>query len=185
MISAGYAIVAPAPRPGPQPKLMNHDFRQQLLRMAAAGTSRKGVAHNAGMRTQQLTDWLARGLAEPDIEPFASFAIDYLRAERCQEACIAEGISECVAVVLRVPPALRTPWQVDFLRKELAARYPVEHGNASSGTGQLRVVDPEPDPDAWWQKQGLTLDQLRALLREPPELVAQALELEGYSRQMR
>lgn len=179
MSRAGYALVAPPPRLGARPLLENHEFRQKLLRMAAAGTSRRGVASCAGMRTAQLTDWLARGIAQPSIEPYASFAVDYLAAERAQEACIAEGISQSVALILRTAPEKRTPWQVDFLRRELATRFPVEHGNAASGTGQLRIVDGEPDPEAWWQKHGLVGDQLRALLRDPPESVAAALVAEG------
>lgn len=160
---------------------MNREYRQRMLRLAASGVSRKGVAQSMGIRTQQLNDWLARGIAQPEIEPYASFAVDYLQAERVQEACIAEGISQTVAHILRTVPDKRTPWQVDFLRRELATRFPVEHGSASSGTGQLRVVDAEPDAEAWWQKHGLVGDQLRALIRDPPESVAAALVAEADS----
>jgi hypothetical protein len=162
--------------------LENREFRDSLLMLAASGCSRTGVAQRHGMRKQQLSDWLARGLAQADVEPYGSFAKAYLAAERLLEPGLTQGLAMQVAHVLRIDPAKRTPAEVRFLREELAARYPVEHGNAASGTGQLRVVDGEPDPEAWWQRQGLQLDQLRALVRDPPELVAEALRLEGYER---
>jgi hypothetical protein len=147
--------------------------------MAAAGVSRKHVAHAVGLRKQHLEDWLARGKAQPGIEPWASFADAYAEAEALHAAIINGALSVQVAYVVAKKPEARTPFEIQFLRTELATRYPVEHGNAASGTGQLRVVDGEPDPEAWWQKHGLIGDQLRALLRDPPESVAAALVAEG------
>lgn len=175
----GFALVPTPTRPGPKPRLDDIAFRDRLLMMAASGCSRQGVAAQNGMRKQQLTEWLAKGQAQPDLEPWGSFSRAYLAAERLLEPGITQGLAMQVAHVLRKAPDMRTMAEVQFLRQELALRFPVEHGSAGAGTGQMRQVDAEPDPEAWWQKHGLEGDQLRALLRDPPESVAAALVAEA------
>lgn len=165
----------PPLRRGKAPKLEDKPFRKRTLELAATGLSRRGVAHLLGMdSTGCLYDWLARGKAQPDVEPYGSWAADYLAAERAAELIGTTIQSAQLAHIARKSPQTRTPAELAFVDRLLATRYPRDHGNASAGTGNARVEAPEPDAEAWWQKHGLVGDQLRALMRDPPESVAAA-----------
>lgn len=132
-----------------------------------------------GESTGCLNDWLARGRAQPDVEPYGSWCREFLAAERAAEAICTELQSQTVAVIARKPPHMRTLAEISWVDRLLATRYPREHGNASAGTGNARVAEPEPDGEAWWQKNGLQSDQLRALFKDPPDAVALAQLAEG------
>jgi len=70
------------------PHLEDPVFRSRLVSMASTGMSRRGVA--AAGHAPALIEWLSRGRAEPNVEPYGSFARDYLAAERGLE-CAASG----------------------------------------------------------------------------------------------
>lgn len=174
------AIVPPPPRRGGKtPKLEDPHYRAQTIRFATTGLSRRGIANMLGESSGCLYDWLARGKAQPDVEPYGSWCREFLAAERAAELLCTELQSQTVAVIARKPPHMRTMAEIAWVDRLLATRYPREHGNASAGTGQARVVDPEPDGEAWWQQHGLQGDQLRALLKDPPEAVREAMVAEG------
>jgi hypothetical protein len=60
--------------------------------------------------------------------------------------------------------------QLKELLNVLAARYPEDWG-----THAHRKPEPEPDGDAWLERNGITHVQLVHMLREPPEQVQAAL----------
>lgn len=76
------------------PHLEDPVFRSRLVSLASTGMSRRGVA-SAG-HAPALIEWLSRGRAEPHIEPWGSFARDYLAAERGLE--LAASGTEAVRV---------------------------------------------------------------------------------------
>lgn len=147
--------------------------------MAATGMSRRGIANMLGESSGRLYDWLARGAAQPDVEPYGSWQREFCAAERAAELICTTVEGAQLAHIARKSPQTRTMAEVQWVSAKLAARFPREHGNASAGTGQMRVIDPEPDGEAWWQQHGLQSDQLRALLKDPPEAVREAMVAEG------
>lgn len=161
------------------PKLSDPGYRKRTLELAATGLSRRGIANLLGESSGRLYDWLAKGAAQPDVEPYGSWQRDFTAAERAAEAIGATIQSQTLASIARKSPQTRTMAEVEWVGRLLATRYPREHGNASAGTGNMRVDNPEPDGAAWWQKHGLQGDQLRALLRDPPESVGAAMLAEG------
>ena len=167
--NARYAPVhVPRPhRSGPKPVLDDPEIRRTMLNMAAAGASRKAIARRIGINPSRLREWIAKGDAQPDIEPWASFSREFLDAERMLESTITGGQAQQVRFILSKPPKERSPWELDFLGRILAARFPAEHGSAAAGNGQLRVIEQDIDPEAWWAQQGLVGDQLRTMLRDP------------------
>lgn len=174
------SIVGPPPRrKGRVPKLENRAFRDKTIQLATAGMSRRGVANLLGESEGRMHDWLARGAAQPEVEPYGSWQREYCAAERAAEALGVELQSQTLGCISRKSPQTRTMAEIEWVGRLLATRFPKDHGNASAGTGNARVAAPEPDPEAWWQKHGLQSDQLRALLRDPPESVAEALVAEG------
>lgn len=138
--------------------------------------SRRGVAIAAGVAPQTLLNWLERGRAYPDEEPYGSFAVQYLRAERGLEAAASGTIT---LVVQRLYQLARTAsWselaecgpQLKELLNVLAARYPEDWG-----THAHRKTEPEPSGEAWLERSGATHAQLVHAFREPPEEVRAAL----------
>lgn len=174
------SIVGPPPvRRGPVPKLADPEFRKRTLELAATGLSRRGVANLLGESQGRLCDWLAKGAAQPDFEPYGSWQREYCAAERAAEAVGAKVQHNMLMHIARKSPQTQTLAEVTWVDRLLATRFPRDHGNASAGTGNARVEAPEPDGEAWWQKHGLVGDQLRAMMRDPPESVAAAMVAEG------
>lgn len=174
------SIVCPPPRrTGPVPKLNDPAYRMRTITLAAQGLSRRGIANALGESSGRLYDWLAKGAAQPDVEPYGSWQREFCAAERAAEVIGTELQSQTLAHIARKTPAQRTLAEIAWVDRLLATRFPRDHGNASAGTGNARVEAPEPDGEAWWAKHGLQSEQLRALLRDPPESVAAALVAEG------
>lgn len=174
------SIVGPPPRRyGPPSKLENPEYRRRTIQYATAGLSRRGIANMLGESSGRLYDWLAKGAANPDVEPYGSWQREFCAAERSAELLGVELQSQTLACIARKAPQNRTLAEIAWVDRLLATRFPRDHGNASAGTGNARVEAPEPDGEAWWAKHGLQSEQLRALLRDPPESVAAALVAEG------
>lgn len=182
-----HALSGPYPPPhfarkGVVPILERPGVRETTIRLACTGVSRRGIAQTIGVSTDALRGWLARGRAQPEVEPWGSWSVDFTAAERVVELTGAEVQTQNLLRIARKPVEERTQAEIVWVGTLLATRFPAEHGNASAGTGNARVLELEPDAEAWWQKHGLVGDQLRALLRDPPEELARALLLEGYVR---
>lgn len=64
-------------------------FRSQAISVASVAMSRKGAAAMMGVGWRTLYEWLERGKAHPEVEPYGSFAVDYLRAERGFEHAVS------------------------------------------------------------------------------------------------
>lgn len=171
---------ASAGKKGAPCKLDDERFRAALVYSAAQGMSRRGTAASAGLSVTTLKNWLARGRAHPDIEPYGSFAVEYLRAER-----ILEGV--CASAMTREAQRIQAKAAAGFelrdsertwLNSTQAQRYPKEWGiSANSG----RVVDDEPDADGYLQETQLTDHQLDTMLQEPPEEIINALHRNAES----
>lgn len=189
-------------RPGSRPhELDDPAFRARAVSMASTGMTRQGVAAMIGKPWRTLYDWLARGQAEPKIEPWGSFSVDYLRAERGLQGAAQSAIARKVRgihdrqeahdewLLRRGPepesgssehyrwatqPPEPTIAEYEWLMRLLIARHPEEYG-----THALRQVEKEPDGAAWLERRGLTHDQLRALVSNPPEEVRAAMLAEA------
>ena len=149
--------------------------------------SRNGAAQRLGIEPGTLCDWLARGRAEPDIEPWGSFAEEYLQAERGLEEAGTSAVALRVQAILERqrlnlewkanpdnpddgPPAEPTLQEFEWLLRVVASRYPREHG-----IHPHRLPEVFPDGAAWLERHKLTQEQLVEMFRKPPEPVQQAL----------
>jgi hypothetical protein len=152
-------------------------FRAELISWASTGAPRVVVAAHAGIPKSTLYDWLERGRAEPDVEPWGTFTVQYLRAEKGVALAGPECISRWVAEMLRLcreSPLLVSRDSILTIVKILESSDP-EHWGAS----KHRKLQPEPDGAAYLERKGLTTEQLRALLRDPPEEIANAIVAES------
>lgn len=72
-----------------------HDpaIRSRCISLASTGVSRRTVAHLLGKPESTVRGWIERGLAYPTIEPWGSFAEDYMRAERGLAAAIGSTVA--------------------------------------------------------------------------------------------
>jgi hypothetical protein len=68
--------------------------------LASTGISRNGAAQRLGVEPDTLGEWLSRGKALPDVEPWGSFAQDYLQAERGLEEAATSAVALRVQAVL-------------------------------------------------------------------------------------
>ena len=160
---------------GAKPHLDDPVYRSNLVSLASTGMSRRGVAQVSGASIAALNDWLARGRAQPDEEPYGSFARDFLRAERGLELAASGTIALIVAQLYRLAragdwKALEKSPNLQDLARLLASRYPEDWGSSLH-----RRPEVEPSGDAWLERNGMTHAQLVHLLREPPEAIAEAL----------
>jgi hypothetical protein len=126
-----------------------------------------------------LLEWLARGRAHPDVEPWGSFATEYRRAERGLEEAAATSIGLWVAHIaarVNADPDFLHPDKpvgradIELLNKILERRHPADHG-----TSPHRLVEADPDGSAWLERHQLTQEQLTEMFRKPPEPVQEAL----------
>lgn len=174
MALTGYAIVRHPPsregRRGRVAKIDDPAFRQQAILLAASGASRRRTAAVLGVGSSHLCDWLAKGRAQPELEPWGPFATEYLAAEQMMGTAGDMIESQRMAHLARLPASVLTAADMRWIAEYQERRYPEQRGQSN-----LRVVEPEPDAEAWWAKQGLVGEQLRALFRDPPESVEQAL----------
>jgi hypothetical protein len=150
----------------------------RMYMLAAQGVSRRGVAAIVGLSAHmRIQEWIERGLARQE-DPFLSFALRYQEAERMHELTLTGVQTQQVRHIAAKHPRERTIAEMQWIDRQLARRYPKEHG-VGEGLGQLRQLDGDIDLEAWWQKHGLEQEQLQALLREPPETLALALVAEA------
>lgn len=163
-------------RRGAVPHLEDVDYRNRIIATAATGMSRRGVAAVAGVAISSLSDWIQRGLAFPDDEPWGSFAREYRQAERGTELAAA---STKAAIIARLYKLVREerwdeigdlPAAIRMLTNEQVSRHPADHG-----TSAHRVPEPELTGEAWIERNGLTQAQLGAMIIDPPEPLKEAL----------
>lgn len=151
-------------------------WRSRAVALASTGMSRRGVAARMGVSHTTLYGYLERGRAEPDSEPWGSFATDYLMSERGLEQAASTTIALVVqrlhdlAVAGRWEELAENP-QLKELLNVLAHRWPDDWGNSA----HHRVPEPEPSGEAWLERTGMNRAQLVHMLRKPPEPVAEAL----------
>ncbi len=87
------------------PHLWDPLYRSNIISTASTGMSRRGVAQRCGISHGLLHDWLERGRAHPDEEPYASFAVDYLRAERGLDQAASTAIALRIQALLEAQRA--------------------------------------------------------------------------------
>lgn len=172
-------------RPGPArgghtPHLEDPDLRSRIIATASTGASKRGVAAVAGVPIASLLEWISRGLAFPDVEPWGSFARDYRQAERGIELAASGTKAAIVARLYRLVKEERweeirasfgdLPNAMRMLTHEIASRFPADHG-----TSAHRVPEAELTGDEWIDRHGLTQAQLGAMMVDPPEPLREAL----------
>jgi hypothetical protein len=145
-----------------------------LILTATSGMSRNGVAELCGVSRSALKEWIARGKAFPDVEPYASFSRDYLRAARCFEAAGTSVLARRLDWLRKQSPDEVDARDVKLVIDALAARYPQDYGAS-------KHREPEADitGDEWLDKHAMTHDQLVALLQDPPAAIGEALLTSG------
>lgn len=84
---------------GPYVELEDPAFRSRCISIASTGASRRTVAALVGKPEGTVRGWVNRGLAFPDVEPYGSFAKDYVRAERGIHGAIAGTAAKRVQVL--------------------------------------------------------------------------------------
>ncbi len=150
--------------------------------------SRRGVAAAVGVDPKTIRDWIGRGKAFPTEEPWASFAVDYQRAERGLEGAAAGTIGLTAKMLFELTKrayegdseagerlAAQGP-QLKELLNVLSSRFPLDWG-------QSKHREPESDFSAseYLDAHAMDREQLGALLCDPPELIRLALQDSAYS----
>lgn len=135
--------------------------------------SRNGLSRFCGVPPQSLSDWLSRGQAHPEVEPYGSFSREFLAAERGIEYVATSAIAKHLVWIEQQPPGTLVPTDARWLLDVLDRRYPKDHGTGAHRTPEADITGAE-----WLQKHPLTVDQLRALVRDPPEPLQLALTAE-------
>lgn len=171
--------------PGEKPTALdNPQFRSRAIVLASQGMSRRGVAARLGIPHPTLFGWLERGRAEPDREPYGSFVVDYMMAERGLEDAASSAVAMRVQqIVERMREVLAfkghpedrpqppSPADFDWLLRVQQSRWPDDHGTSAT----LRQPEQEPSGEAWLERTGMNRAQLVHMLRKPPEPIAEAL----------
>jgi hypothetical protein len=171
--------------PGPRPRIEDPQFRLRAIALASTGISRNGAAQRLGIDPDTLCNWLSRGRAQPDFEPYGSFAVEYLQAERGLEETGASAVALRVQAILERQRA-HLEWaekrdteeqppepslaEFEWVMRVMTARYPRDHG-----IHPHRLPEAFPDGAAWLERHALTQEQLVELFRRPPEPVQEAL----------
>jgi hypothetical protein len=167
-----YAITVRKKR-GSEPYISNPEFRLRAIALATTGISRRGAALRLGIALATLAEYLERGRAMPDEEPWGSFAAEYLAAERgLEEAAnttIGLWVQHLRALAETKPEKIRT-YDIETLLKVMASRFPVDHG-----VSPHRSAEPDPSGEQWLERNALTQDQLQEMLRRPPEPIREAM----------
>lgn len=183
----------PQGRPGRSSDIHDATFRAEIISVAATGASRRGVAAMVGKSESTIRGWIERGKAFPDVEPWASFAVQYERAERGLELASAGTLSMVVGRLYRLAKAGQRGDERDATEderelgaaawKELAesaalrellqvlqARFPKDWGASAH-----REPEADYDPQNYLDVHEMTREQLAALLSEPTDVLRQAL----------
>jgi hypothetical protein len=99
---AGYAVARTREgRRGRVSLLEDSAFRSRLIALAGAGVSRRGAAAQVGVSHARLIEWISRGRAYDRVEPYGSFAREYLAAERMIESIASKVEAMQVQVLAR------------------------------------------------------------------------------------
>lgn len=175
----------------------------EILALASTGMSRRGIARSIGVAEATFREWLDRGEAEPDREPYGPFARAYGIASRrlergisSVEALRVQQLAEQMQAChdwdkLKVKPvdevvdpatgevrlverrAPKPPAPADF---EWMLRLKQSRWPDDHGTSaHHRVPEPEPSGEAWLERTGMNHAQLVHMLKDPPEPIAKAL----------
>lgn len=145
--------------------------------------SRRGVAAAVGVDPGTIRNWIGRGKAYPNEQPWGSFAVDYERAERGLEGAAVGAISLTVQRLYKL--AMRADQgdeaaelalaeqgpQLKELLNVLAARFPKDWGTS-------KHREPEHDFSASEYLDATAMDraQLAALFSDPPDEMRGALQ---------
>lgn len=145
--------------------------------------SRRGVAAACGVDPKTIREWIGKGKAFPDQEPWGSFAVDYERAERGLEGAAVGTISLTVQRLFRLAQAAEKGDEAAALAlaengpqlKELlnvvASRWPKDWG-----TGKHREPEADFSGDEYLDAHAMTREQLGAVFADPPEQIKLALQ---------
>ena len=174
-------------RKGKPSHLDNPEVRTRLIALASTGMSRRGVAARAGYAHQNLHDWLERGRANPEEEPWGSFARDYLMAERgieeagssaeakrlvqLHQAIVAGGWSYTCSECGHSDKSGVDVKELEWVGRLKERRFPTDYGTGA----HHRQPETDPSGEAWHERNGLNHAQLVHMLSSPPEPVAKAL----------
>jgi hypothetical protein len=146
-----------------------------------------------GKTESTIRGWIERGKAYPDEEPWASFAVQYERAERGVELAGAGTLSMLVARLYRLAKRGNRGDEPDASPEEQAAgmeawrqlnesaalrdllrimesRFPRDWGQSAH-----REPEADYDPQGYLDANEMTREQLAALLSEPTEVLRLAL----------
>lgn len=164
-------------------------FRSRVVSIASSGASRKHVAALAGCPWTTLVGWVERGLAYPDIEPWGSFSQDYRRAEAGIAGAAADVRAMSIQIMREqivdymrwrdagiggIPPPLPSVGELVWLDRTTEARFPDQYG-----ASKHRQPEPDLNADHWLEQHALDREQLRALFRDPPPAIDDALLAEA------
>lgn len=174
-------------RKGKPSHLDDPQTRTRLIALASTGMGRRGVAARAGFAYQLLYQWLERGRANPEEEPWGSFARDYLMAERGIEEAGSQAEAHRVLQILKACEAGGFPYtceecghsgnkhldikELEWVGRVKERRFPEDYGTSA----HHRKPETEPSGDAWHERNGLNHAQLVHMLSQPPEPIAKAL----------
>ncbi len=174
-------------RRGKPSHLDDPQVRTKLIALASTGMSRRGVAARAGFGHTNLHDWLERGRANPEEEPWGSFARDYLMAERGIEEAGSQAEAHRVLQILKACEAGGFPYtcsqcghqgnkhldikELEWVGRVKERRFPEDYGTSA----HHRKPEQEPSGEAWHERNGLNHAQLVHMMKKPPEQIAKAL----------
>lgn len=163
-------------------------FRSRCISIAATGMSRRGVAAAVGVDAGTIRNWIGKGKAFPNEEPWGSFAVDYERAERGLEGAAVGTISLTVQRLFALSQratngdeeaglilASHGP-QLKELMNVLASRWPKDWG-----TSKHREPDADFSADEYLDSHAMTREQLGAVFADPPEKIKQALQDQAHA----
>lgn len=155
-------------------KLDDPLLRERLLILAGKGVSRRGVARIEGLSRSTLKEWLDRGEAKPEIEPWGSFAKHYLASERSIEESGSVIISTEMRRLQALVENLKDISDQDraWVSKTLAQKFPAEWGTTQNSG---RELDEEPDGDGYMQSTGLAHHELADMFKFPAEELQEAM----------
>lgn len=147
--------------------------------------SRRGVAAMIGKPESTIRAWVERGMAYPDVEPYGSFSAQYRQAERSLEAAAAGTVALFTQRMFELSKAARAgdfdalvaiskAGGIDKMLDVLASRFP-----ESWGQSKHRQPEPEHSADNFLEQHALTHEQMRALFRDPPAAIEDALYAEA------
>lgn len=149
--------------------------------------SRRGVAAACGVDPKTIREWIGRGKAYPDQEPWGSFAVDYERAERGLEGAAVGTISLVVQHLFKLAQraaegdimaakALSKHGNLKELLNVLQARWPKDWG-----AGKHREPEADFSGTEFLDAHAMDREQLGAVFADPPELIRLAMQDQAHA----